>query len=181
VCEKWTLTAEAVPGLKRVAFVSTQGAWDAPGGRAVREAAEKLGILLTSAPLVSPFDEPEYRRVLVSIQRDQIDGIMISEETENYPHRFLLVQLINQMRLPAVFSYREQAEAGGLLAYSWDLKSSFRRNAMQVAQILRGTNPGDIPYFQETRFELVINLKTARELGLEVPAELVAVAAGVIE
>jgi putative ABC transport system substrate-binding protein len=142
VCEKWTLTAEAVPGLKRVAFVSTQGAWDAPGGRAVREAAEKLGILLTSAPLVSPFDEPEYRRVLVSIQRDQIDGIMISEETENYPHRFLLVQLINQMRLPAVFSYREQAEAGGLLAYSWDLKSSFRRNAMQVAQILphiRGT------------------------------------------
>ena len=106
---------------------------------------------------------------------------MISEESENYPHRFLLVQLINQMRLPAVFSLREQAEAGGLLAYSWDLKSSLRRNAMQVAQILRGTNPGDIPYFQETRFELVINLKTARELGLEVPAELVAVAAAVIE
>jgi putative ABC transport system substrate-binding protein len=175
------LLAEAVPQLKRVVFVSTQGVWDNPGGRVVRDTAQKLGISLASAPLVSPFNEAEYRRVMGSIQRDQFDGIMISEETENYAHRFLLVQLIQQIRLPAIYSYREQAEAGGFMSYSWDLKSSARRNAMQAAEILRGANPGDMPYFQESRFELVINLKTAKELGVEIPAELVAGAAAVIE
>jgi putative tryptophan/tyrosine transport system substrate-binding protein len=175
------LLAQAVPKLNNVVFVSTQGAWDAPGGRAVRDAAQKLGISLVSAPLVSPFNEAEYRRVFGSIQRDQVDGIVISEETENYPQRFLMVQLIQQMRLPAIYTYREQTEAGGLMSYSWDLKSALRRTAMQVAEILRGANPGDMPYFQEARFELVINLKTARALGLEIPDGLIAGANAVIE
>jgi putative ABC transport system substrate-binding protein len=179
--KRLALLAEAVPKLKRVAFVSTQGAWEAPGGRAMRDAAEKLGLSLISAPLVSPFNEAEYRRVFGSIQRDQFDGIVISDENENYPHRFLMVQLIQQVRLPAVFTFREQAEAGGLMSYSWDLKSALRRNAMQVAEILRGANPGEMPYFQESRFELVINMKAAKELGIEIPAELVAGAAAVIE
>ena len=106
---------------------------------------------------------------------------MLSDDTENYPHRFLLVQLIQQARLPALYHLREQVEAGGLMAYSYDLKSALRRQAMQVAEVLRGANPADMPYFQETRFELVINLKTAKELGLEIPAGLVAGAAAVIE
>jgi putative ABC transport system substrate-binding protein len=131
--------------------------------------------------LVSPFNEAEYRRVFGSIQRDQVDGIVISEETENYAQRFLMVQLIQQMHLPAIYTYRDQAEAGGLMAYSWDLKSALRRNAMQIAEILRGANPGDMPYFQEARFELVINLKTAKELGLQIPDGLIAGAATVIE
>ena len=67
------------------------------------------------------------------------------------------------------------------MSYSWDLKSAIRRNATQVAEILRGANPGDMPYFQEARFELVINLKTAKALGLEIPDGLVASAIAVIE
>jgi putative tryptophan/tyrosine transport system substrate-binding protein len=67
------------------------------------------------------------------------------------------------------------------MSYSWDLKSAIRRNAMQVAEILRGANPGDMPYFQEARFELVINLKTARALGLDIPDGLIAGADAVIE
>ena len=67
------------------------------------------------------------------------------------------------------------------MAYSQDNNSLLRRQVMQVVEILRGANPGDIPWFQETRFELVINLKTAKELGLEIPAGLVAGAAAVIE
>ena len=175
------LLAEAVPKLSNVLFVSTQEGWDGPGGRATREAAQKLGISLVRATLNSPYDEAEYRRVFSSIQRDQVDGIVLSDDTENYKHRFLLVQLIQQVRLLALHHLREQVEAGGLMAYSYDLKSALRRQAMQVAEVLRGANPADMPYFQETRFELVINLKTAKELGLEIPAGLVAGAAAVIE
>ncbi len=175
------LLAQAVTDLKRVAFLSTQGGWNGAGGRAVRDAAQALGISLISVLLTSPFNEAEYRRVLGSIQRDQVDGIMLSDENEHYAQRFVLVELIRQLRLPAIFFLREQAEAGGLMSYSWDLKSAIRRNAMQVAEILRGANPGEMPYFQESRFELVINLKTARELGLEIPDGLVAGAAAVIE
>jgi len=174
------LLTEAVPRLSKVLFVSTQEGWDGPGGGATREAAQRLGISLVRATVNSPADEAEYRRVFSSIQRDQVDGIVLSDDTENYKHRFLLVQLIQQVRLPALYHLREQVEAGGLMAYSYDLKSALRRQAMQVAEVLRGANPADMPYFQETRFELVINLKTAKELGLEIPAGLVA-AATVIE
>jgi putative ABC transport system substrate-binding protein len=175
------LLAQAVPKLANAVFVSTQGGWDGAGGRGLRETAQKSGISLIPATLGSTINEAEYRRVFNSIQRDQVDGIMISEESENYSYRLLLVQLVQQIGLPAIFSYREQAEAGGLLSYSWDLKGSFRRMAMQAAEILNGGNPAEMPYFQEARYELVINLKTAKALGLEIPAGLVASANAVIE
>jgi putative ABC transport system substrate-binding protein len=71
--------------------------------------------------------------------------------------------------------------AGGLMSYSRDIKGMVRRTAMQVVEILNGANPGDMPYVQEARFELVINLKTAKALGLDIPDGLVASANGVIE
>jgi putative tryptophan/tyrosine transport system substrate-binding protein len=179
--KRLALLTEAVSKLVNVVFLSTQGAWDGAGGRELRGAAQKLGISIVHTPLGSTINEAEYRRVFSSIQRDQVDGIMISEESENYPHRFLLVQLVQQIRLPAIYSFRDQAEAGGLMSYSWDIKSALRRNAMQVAEILNGANPGDMPFVQEARFELVINLKTAKALGLEIPAGLVASANAVIE
>jgi putative ABC transport system substrate-binding protein len=175
------LLSQAVPNLKRVAFISTQGGWNGPGGKAVQDAAPGLGILLTSVLLTNPYNEAEYRRVLGSMHRDEFDGIMISDENEHVPHRILIAQLIHEIPLPAIFNYRDQAEAGGLMSYAWDLKSVVRRNAIQIAEILRGTNPADMPYFQVERFELVVNLKTAKELGLEIPAGLVAAATTVIE
>ncbi|SRR6266404_4591743 len=175
------LLSDAVPKLSNVLFVSTQGGWDGAGGRTVRDAAQKLGLSLVRATVDSPYDEAEYRRTFSSIQGGQLDGIVLSDEGVHFRNRLLLVQLIQQMRLPAIYTYRDQAEAGGLMAYSYDIKSAVRRQAMQVVEILRGANPGDIPYFQETRFELVINLKAANELGLEIPAGLVAGAVAVIE
>ncbi|MBR1121863.1 ABC transporter substrate-binding protein [Bradyrhizobium lablabi] len=176
------LLGHAVPGLKRVAFVSTRGGWTGPGGRATEDAAPKLGISLTSVLLNNPYNEAEYRRVLGSVQREQFDGVMISDENEHIPHRVLMAQLIQQNRLPAMYNFRDQAEAGGLMSYSWDVKAAIRRNAEQMAEIvLRGANPAEMPYFQEKTFELVINLKAAKELGIEVPAGLVAGADAVIE
>ncbi len=175
------LLAEAVPKLVNVLFLSTQGGWDGAGGKGTREAAQKLGISLVPASLVSPYNEAEYRRVFNSIQRDQIDGILISDETENAANRFLIVQLVQEIRRPAIYVYRDQTEAGGLMSYSWDLKGAIRRVVMQGVEILHGARPSDMPYFQEASFELVINLKTAKALGLEIPPELVAGASAVIE
>jgi len=175
------LLSEAVPNLKRVAFISTQGGWNGPGGKAVQDAAPRLGISLTSVLLTSPYDEAEYRRVLGSIHRDEFDGIMFSDENEHNRHGVLIAQLIHEIPLPAIYNLPGQAEAGGLMSYAWDGKSVIRRNAIQIAEILRGANPADMPYFQVERFDLVINLKAAKELGLEIPAGLIAGATAVIE
>jgi putative tryptophan/tyrosine transport system substrate-binding protein len=176
------LLGQAVPGLKRVAFVSTQAGWKGPGGRATEAAAPTLGLSLTSVLLSNPYNEEEYRRVLGSVQRDQFDGVLMSDENEHVPHRKLIAQLVQQNRLPAMYNYRDQAEAGGLMSYSYDIKAALRRNAQQIADILlRGANPAEMPYFQEKSFELTVNLKSAKELGIEVPATLVAGATTVIE
>ena len=175
------LLSIAVPKLVNVLFVSTEGGWVGAGGLAVREAAQKLGISLVRATVKSPYDEAEYRRVFSSIQRDQLDGAILSDEGEHFTKKLLLVQLIGQIRLPAIYPARDQVEAGGLMAYVSDVNSAIRRQVAQAVEVLRGANPGDIPYFQSDRFELVINLRTAKELGLEIPDGLVAGAAAVIE
>ena len=179
--KRLSLLSQAVPNLKRVAFVSTTGGWTGPGGRAVVNAAPGLGLEVTSVLLANPYNEAEYRRVLGSIRKDQFDGVMLSDENEHVPYRVLIAQLVQQIPLPAVYNYRDQADAGGLMSYSWDLKAAARRNVAQIAEILHGAKPADMPYFQEISFELVINLTSAKELGLEIPAGLVAGAAAVIE
>lgn len=176
------LLSSAVPKLVNVVFVSTEGAWAGAGGQAVREAAQKLGISLVRATLNSPYGEAEYRSAFSSIQRERVDGLITSDEGQVLlPQSSLLIQLIQQLRLPAIYPYRSFPEAGGLMSYSSDLKYVMMRQAAQIAQILRGANPGDIPYSQAERFDFVVNLKTAKELGIEMPAELVGGATAVIE
>ncbi len=175
------LLAEAVPKISRVAFISSPSAWENPGGKSVQEVARRMGILVRNAPLGAVKDEAEYRRVLSSIQQDQVDGIAVAEETETYFYRFLLVQLVEQVRIPAIFVYRDQTEAGGLMSYSYDIKGAIRTNARQIVDILHGARPSEMPYQQASRFELVINLKTAKALGLEIPANMLARADAVIE
>src|SRR5205823_2971449 len=144
--------------------------------------AQKLGISLVRGTVSSPYGEAEYRSAFSSFQRDQLDGLILSDEGYlHLPQKSLLVQLIQQMRLPAIYPYAQFAEAGGLLTYSSDLKSVIHRMVAQIVEIFRGANPGDIPYSQAVRFDLVVNLKTAKELGIEMPAGLVAGAAAVIE
>jgi len=173
--------SRAVPKLANVVFVSTEGGWIGPGGQAVREAAQKLGISLVRATIASPFGETEYRQAFSSIPRDQSDGLMLSDEGEHLGKQPLVVKLVQQTQLPAVYPLRDYAEAGGLMAYVYDINVAIRRQVAQIVEILRGANPGDIPYFQAERFELVINLRTAKELGIEIPAGLIAGAATIIE
>jgi putative tryptophan/tyrosine transport system substrate-binding protein len=172
------LLVEAVPKLSTIGYLTSRSFWEDPRGAAVREAAKQAGISL-SPVILSVFDEAEYQRVFRSM--DRADAFMVSEEPENSTYRATIVELVTKGRIPAIYPLREYVELGGLMAYSIDLVDTFRRFASLIDKILRGANPGDIPFYQPTKYELSINLKTAKALGLEIPAMLLARADEVIE
>jgi putative ABC transport system substrate-binding protein len=179
--KRFGLLAEAVPKLSNARFLSSQPQWDRPEAVAARDAARQAGIPLAGALLGNTVSEAAYHRVFASMERDRVDALVVSSEPEHLSNRVTLVELAAKSRIPAIYPFREFVDVGGLLAYSVDLVDTWRRIADTVDKILKGANPGDIPFFQQTRFELIINLKTARALGLTVPPTLLARADEVIE
>jgi putative ABC transport system substrate-binding protein len=175
------LFVEAVGKFSNVGLLGTPAVWGDPTTMRFRQAAEKMNVPLRFEPLQAPVNEAEYRRAFDTMQRDHVDAVVISSESENYTHRVLLGRLAREYRLPAICWYTDTVEAGALMSYGFDLKAGARRLAAQVVQVLNGGNPAEMPYFQETHFDLVINLQVAKELGLEIPAGLVARADKVIE
>jgi putative tryptophan/tyrosine transport system substrate-binding protein len=175
------LLSEAVGKLSNVRLLATPATWDIPNSKAMREAAEKMSIPFRLEPLQSPIDEAEYRRAFDAMQRDHVDGVVISNEPEHLTNSRLLGQLAQEYRVPAICAYSSVAEAGALMSYAFDLKAGARRVAAQIVEILNGGKPAEMPFFQETHWELVINLKAAKELGLKIPVGLVVRADRVIE
>jgi putative ABC transport system substrate-binding protein len=110
-----------------------------------------------------------------------VDAIPLSEQAEHFTHRRLLVELAETNRLPVMTTFLEIVEIGGLIAYAPDRKEAYRYLAGSLDKILRGTNPGEIPIYQAARFNLAINLKTAKAIGLVIPAFLLARTDEVIE
>jgi putative ABC transport system substrate-binding protein len=174
------LLVEAMPKLSTVSYLVSRPYWEDPRGAAAREAAKQAGLLL-KAVLPGAFNEAEYQRVFRSMEQDRADGLMVSDEAENITYRATIVELAAKGRIPTIYAVRDFVEAGGLMAYSPDLADIYRRVANLIDKILKGTNPGDIPFYQPTKFELSINLKTAKALGLEMPAMLLGRADEVIE
>ena len=175
------LLIEAVPKLSNVGYLVSQRSWEGPTGLAVREAASQAGISLMGELLGSSFNEQEYERVFNSIKRDGVDSLMISDEGEHIASIPTIVELAARTRIPTIYPYRVFVDAGGLISYSINFGETSPRIAGMIDQILRGTKPADIPFYQETKFELAMNLKTAKALGLELPATLVGRADVVIE
>jgi putative ABC transport system substrate-binding protein len=134
-----------------------------------------------AASLDHPMDEAAYRRVFVGLTQDHADGFMVHEDAENFANHKLIVELAEKNRLPAIYPWKMSVEDGGLMSYGLDVSALGQRVADIVNQILKGRKPSDIPVFQPTKFELAINLKTAKALGLTVPPELLATADEVIE
>ena len=172
------LLVEAIPKLSMATYISSQSNWENLAGRAAREGAQRAGISLSAAVLRS-FSEEEYERVFLAM--DQPEALVVSDEPEHIAYRVPLVALATKRRLPTIYPFRELVDVGGLIAYSLDLADVYRRVANVIDTVLKGTNPGDIPFYQQTKFELIINLKTAKSLGLELPPTLLARADEVIE
>jgi putative ABC transport system substrate-binding protein len=123
----------------------------------------------------------EYHRVFSEIARERSDAIIVHSRGELFRYRPLIVELAEKNRLPAIYPWREYAEAGGLMAYATDLVELYRRMADDVHEILNGAKPGDIPIYLPTKYEFVINIKAAKAIGLTIPPALLAAADEVIE
>jgi len=175
------LLVEAMPKLSTISYLVSRPYWEDPRGAAAREAAKQAGISLKAALMGSAFNEAEYQRVFRSMEQDRADALMVSDEPEHVTYRATIVELAAKGRMPTIYPFRDFVEVGGLMAYSTDQADILRRVANLIDKILRGANPGDIPFYQPTKFELSINLKTAKALGLELPAMLLGRADEVIE
>jgi putative tryptophan/tyrosine transport system substrate-binding protein len=171
---------EAVPSTTTAAFLGMRDGWEGSSGEVLRAAGAELGISLTFM-LPQKGNSSEIERVFAVMEQQRPDAVLVSGEGDLYAHRQLIAELAEKNRLPAMCPYRDYVEAGGLMAYAVDLAELLRRMADDVHQILKGAKPGDIPIYQPTKFELLINLKTAKALGLTLSHALLAQAAEIIE
>jgi putative ABC transport system substrate-binding protein len=119
--------------------------------------------------------------VFEAILQDHADALIVSDQAENFTYRRLIVELAATSGLPTIYPYREQVEAGGLMAYAPDLSDVYRRAAGYVDQILKGAKAGEIPIYLAVKFDLVINMKAAKTIGLTIPPALLLRANEVIE
>jgi putative ABC transport system substrate-binding protein len=138
-------------------------------------------VSIVGPPLERPPDEQEYRRVFAALAQEGSEGLIVTDQPENSSYRRLILELAAKGRLPTIYPFRQYVEAGGLMSYGIDVSDLGHRVADMVDQILKGAKPADIPIFQPTKFDLSINLKAAKTLGIELPPLLVARADNVIE
>jgi len=146
--------------------------------REVNASAQVLGIQLRVVEARGP---DEFEPAFAAMVRGQTEALLTLEDSMFWLNRRILAEIEAQHRLPTMHDLREYVEAGSLMAYGPDLRDLFRRAASYVDRILRGAKPGDLPIEQPTKFELVINLKTAKVLGLTIPPSLLLRADQVIE
>jgi putative ABC transport system substrate-binding protein len=177
---KWLeLLKQIAPGVTRVAVVRYAAT---PSG------VGQFGTIQSMAPLlrveVTPLnlrDAPEIERAIATFARAPTDGLIVTASPLAQHHRDLIVTLAARHKLPAVYFDRAFAAAGGLMSYGPDFVDQYRLAAGYVARILNGEKPADLPVQAPTKYELVVNLKTARALGIAVPQTLLASADEVIE
>ena len=169
---KWLeLIKEIVPELRRVAFIFNQvgGPYAEKFVQAIAPIASSSGIELIVRPTR---DATEIDRALVAVSGDTKSGLIVSPDAFTTSNRGLIISLAARYRLPAIYAYRYFATAGGLLSYGHDISEPWRRAPAYVDKILRGASPADLPIQQPTKFELIINLTTAKALGLTIPPQL---------
>jgi len=177
--KKLQLFKEIVPALSRVALLwNPDNASNRLYAEEIRPAASTLGMTLTVVP-VRRADELD--GALTAMMRERPDGLIITGDALHQLHIGRIINFLATNRLPGLFQQRENVVAGGLMSYGPSLPDLFRRAAGYVHRILQGTRPADLPVEQPTKFELVINLKTATALGLEVSLQLQQLADEVIE
>jgi putative ABC transport system substrate-binding protein len=180
VVKQLEILHEATPQATRIGiFWNPTTPTHEPALKAVHAAAEILGVRLHEVPTRRVED---YEDAIPSVIRENVNSLLVMASPIMYgDNASRLIQLTLKHRLPAMFGYKEHVQAGGLMTYAPDVLDLYRRSAVYIDKILKGTKPADLPVEQASKYELVINLKTAKTIGLEVPAMLLARADEVIE
>jgi putative ABC transport system substrate-binding protein len=173
------LLNELVPKLSRVALLHNMGNPAAPPEwEETKAAARALGL---QAELLDVRSQDELRRALESAARQRVDALLIGADGLTQMHQQTIVDLVARNRLPAAYPSREFVEAGGLFAYAVNYADLYFRLASYADKIIKGAKPAELPVEQPTKFELVINVKTAKSLGLAIPQSLLLQANEVIQ
>ncbi len=171
------LLKESLPGVSRIAAL-----WDPGSGtfhlKGLEAAARSLGVELQILEVRRPED---FRRAFEAAKKRQAGALNVLASPFLYGHRQTIIDLAAKNRLPAIYQWREMPEAGGLMSYGPTLSELLRLCAAALDKILKGAKPGDLPVEQPTKFELVINMKTAKALGLTMPQSVLARADEVIQ
>jgi putative tryptophan/tyrosine transport system substrate-binding protein len=176
------LIREVLPKLSKLSVLtSNPKAWEGPYGSTIREAAKAARIELNAQVLDGKINAASYQRAFEVFEQDRPNALMVTESPVHFTNRATIIELAAKHRFPVMYTWREFVDDGGLIAYSFDTEELGRTSGYQVAQIFRGTNPGDVPFIQVTRLVLALNLKTAKSLGIEFPATLLGSADFIIE
>jgi putative tryptophan/tyrosine transport system substrate-binding protein len=173
------LLKDAVPQISQVAVLTNlDEMYSDVEWKALELAAQTLHITLHAVTVrrVSEFESAFDR-----VTRERLDAVFVTTSNLHFTHRKLIMELAAKSRLPAMSNFREATEVGGLMSYSSVRIDRFRSAAIYVGKILKGTNPADLPVEEPTKYELVINLNTARLLNLEISRPLLLIADDVIE
>ena len=170
---------EAAPTASKAAYLTTRMS-QAPEGQQLLEAGQRLQISVVELP-IEEATSAAIQRAFSELVQQQADAIIVNSIGVLIAHRHLSVELAEKNHLPAIYPWRDYMEVGGLMAYASDDRELWRRMADDVHEILNGANPGDIPIYQPTKFELLINLKAAKALDLTISPALLARADEVIE
>ena len=179
VAKQLELLKETVPKIRRVAILSNPtNAYHQLAIREVNVAARSLGVQLQLLEARGP---NEFDGAFAAMAKERVGALLVLSDAMLNSHRTRLADLAARSRLPAAYGVRESVEAGGLMSYGPSFLDLYRRAATYVDKILKGAKPADLPVEQPTKFELVINLKTAKALGLTIPQSVLLRADEVIQ
>ena len=173
------LLKELLPAARTIAYLVNSSSPTA--ALYVKEAASTASALGISVHVLSASTEQEVDDAFASATKSGVAGVVVPAEPFFDSRRDIIVALAARHAVATVYSFREYAVAGGLMSYAANLPDAYRQGGIYVGRILKGEKPGDLPVMQPTKFDLVINLKTAKALGLDVPPTLLARADEVIE
>jgi putative tryptophan/tyrosine transport system substrate-binding protein len=177
--KRMQLLKDAVPRATKVAVLfNPDEPYDRSQWQQLEPAARSLNLTLQQLAVRRP---SEFEDAFSAIGRDHPDAILTTSDSLSFPNRGIIIDLALKNRLPVMAAFREFAEIGGLISYGSVRVDRFRRAALYVGKILKGAKPADLPVEQPSKYELVINLKTARSLDLEIHHDLLLIADEVVE